>query len=106
MDVKEIEKAIVNLPPTDIAELAKWFEEFHAQVWDEQIVSDMKAGRLRSLLEEAKEDFESNRCNPLRHIWRPSAFGVTIEIYLTQLETSRTRIFNCLRPILIILHYI
>ena len=65
MDVKEIEKAIGNLPPTEIAELAKWFEDFHAQVWDEQIERDMKSGRLNSLLEEAKEDFESNRCNPL-----------------------------------------
>ena len=65
MNVKEIEKAIVNLPPTEIAELAKWFEEFHAQVWDEQIERDMKAGRLSSLLDEAKEDFESHRCNPL-----------------------------------------
>lgn len=57
MDVKEIEKAIVNLPPTEIAELAKWFEEFHAQVWDEQIERDLKAGRLNSLFEEAKETF-------------------------------------------------
>ena len=65
MDVKEIEKAIVNLPPTELAELAKWFEEFHAQVWDEQIERDMRAGRLDSLLKEAKEDFESNRCNQL-----------------------------------------
>jgi hypothetical protein len=65
MDVKEIEKAIINLPPTEIAELAKWFEEFHAQVWDDQIERDMKAGRLDSLLEEAEGDFESNRYNPL-----------------------------------------
>jgi hypothetical protein len=65
MNVKEIEKAIVNLPPTDIAELAKWFEEFHAQVWDEQIERDLKSGRLNSLLDEANEDFESNRCRPL-----------------------------------------
>ena len=65
MDIKEIEKAIVNLPPTEIAELAKWFEEFHAQIWDEQIERDMKAGRLDSLLKEAKEDFESDRCNTL-----------------------------------------
>lgn len=65
MDIKEIEKAIVNLPPTEIVELAKWFEEFHAQVWDDQIERDLKAGRLNSLLEEAGEDFESNRCTPL-----------------------------------------
>jgi hypothetical protein len=65
MDVKEIESAIANLPPAKIAELAKWFEEFQAQVWDQQIERDLKAGRLDSLLEEAKEDFESNRCREL-----------------------------------------
>ena len=65
MDVKEIESAIANLPPAKVAELAKWFEEFQAQVWDQQIERDLKAGRLDPLLEEAKEDFESNRCGEL-----------------------------------------
>lgn len=65
MDVKEIESAISNLPPAEIAELARWFEEFHAQIWDQQIEKDLKAGRLDSLLEEAKQDLESNRCREL-----------------------------------------
>ena len=65
MDVKEIESAIANLPPAKIAELAEWFEEFHAQVWDQQIEKDLKAGRLDSLLEEAKQDLESDRCREL-----------------------------------------
>ena len=65
MDVKEIESAIANLPPAEIAELAKWFEEFHAQIWDQHIEKDLKAGRLDSLLEEAKQDLESNRCREL-----------------------------------------
>ena len=65
MDVKEIESAIANLPPAKLAELAKWFEEFHARVWDQQIERDLKAGRLDSLLEEAKEDLESDRCREL-----------------------------------------
>lgn len=65
MNVKEIENAIASLPPSEIAELAMWFEEFHAQMWDQQIERDLKAGRLDSLLEEAKQDFESHRCEPL-----------------------------------------
>jgi hypothetical protein len=65
MNVKEIERAIANLPPAEIAELAHWFEEFHAQIWDQQIERDLKAGRLDSLLEEAKQDFEQNRCEQL-----------------------------------------
>ena len=65
MDVKQIESAIADLPPSEIAELAKWFEEFHAQIWDQQIELDQIGGRLDSLLDEAKEDFERNRCEPL-----------------------------------------
>jgi hypothetical protein len=65
MDVKEIESAIANLPLAEVAELAKWFEEFQAQIWDQQIERDLKAGRLDSLLEEAKQDFELNRCERL-----------------------------------------
>jgi len=65
MNVKEIENAIASLPPTEIAELAKWFEEFHAQIWDQQIERDLKSGRLDTLLEEAKQDFESGNYNPL-----------------------------------------
>lgn len=65
MDVKEIEIAIAALPPAELATLARWFEEFHAQVWDDQIEQDLNTGCLDSLLEEAKQDFESNRCKPL-----------------------------------------
>ena len=65
MDVKEIEVAITQLPPAKVAELAEWFEEFHAQLWDSQVEQDLKAGRLNSLLEEAEKDLESGRCDSL-----------------------------------------
>jgi hypothetical protein len=65
MDVREIEDAIASLPPTEIAKLAKWFEEFQTQIWDQQIERDLKSGRLDPLLEEAKQDLESGRCDPL-----------------------------------------
>lgn len=65
MDVKEIETAITQLPPAKVAELAEWFEEFHGRIWDRQLEQDLKAGRLDSLLKEAKEDLESGRCEPL-----------------------------------------
>jgi hypothetical protein len=65
MDVKEIEIAIAQLPPTEVAELAAWFEEFHAQLWDKQLEEDLKVGRLDSLLREAAQDHESGRCEKL-----------------------------------------
>ena len=65
MDVKEIETAISQLPPAQVAELADWFAQFHAELWDKQIEEDLKAGRLQSLLDEARQDLESDRTNPL-----------------------------------------
>ena len=65
MNIKEIESAIAQLPPSELAALAKWFEEFHAQAWDEQLERDLKAGRLDALIEEAEQEFEQGRCEPL-----------------------------------------
>ncbi len=65
MDIKEIESAIAQLPPSELAELAAWFEEFHAEGWDRQLEQDVKAGRLDALLEQAEQDFERGQCKPL-----------------------------------------
>jgi hypothetical protein len=65
MDIKEIESAIAQLPPSELEELAKWFEEFQARLWDEQLEQDVKTGRLDAVLEQAEQDFENGRCEPL-----------------------------------------
>ena len=68
MNIKEIESAIAQLPPSKLVELAKWFEEFQAQVWDEQLEQDVKAGRLDTMIKQAQQDFEHGQCFPLRSI--------------------------------------
>lgn len=65
MDIKEIETAIAQLPPSEVAKLARWFEEFHAQMWDKQIEQDEQSGRLDALLEQAAQDFEQGKCEPM-----------------------------------------
>jgi hypothetical protein len=65
MNIKEIESAIAQLPPSDLAELAKWFTEFHARAWDEQLERDLKAGQLDALIEQAEQEFEQGQCKPL-----------------------------------------
>lgn len=56
MDVKEIETAISQLPRAQVAELADWFDEFRARLWDQQIEHDLNSGKLQSLLDETKKD--------------------------------------------------
>jgi hypothetical protein len=65
MDVKEIETAISELPPAQVAELADWFDSYRAQLWDKQIEQDLDSGKLQTLLDEARRDLESGRCEPL-----------------------------------------
>jgi hypothetical protein len=65
MNVQEIESAITQLPRAQVAELAAWFEQFHAQLWDSQIEQDVRDGRFNSLLDEAARDLDSGGCESL-----------------------------------------
>lgn len=55
MGVKQIERAIAQLPASELAELVSWLEDDHAQVWDTYIEQDLDAGRLDSVLAEFME---------------------------------------------------
>lgn len=65
MSVKEIEAAISQLSPEELAQFTEWFTEFQATAWDEQLEADTKAGKLDELVREAKADFASGKCKPL-----------------------------------------
>jgi hypothetical protein len=65
MRVKEIEAAIAQLSPEELAQFADWFAEFQATAWDEQLEADTKAGKLDQLVREAKGDFARGKCKPL-----------------------------------------
>jgi len=65
MRVEEIEAAISQLSPDDLAQLADWFREFQARVWDQQLEADVKAGKLDELAREAKQDLATGKCTPL-----------------------------------------
>jgi len=53
--VEEIEEQIRNLSGDELAEFRKWYAEFDAQAWDRQIEADVKAGKLDSLGEAARQ---------------------------------------------------
>jgi hypothetical protein len=65
MSIKELERAVSELPPQEFAEFAAWFEEFAADQWDRQIEADVAAGKLDRLAKQADEDFEAGRCTEL-----------------------------------------
>ena len=65
MGVKDVELAITQLPTKDLAELAAWFAAYTAEMWDQQIEQDLRAGRLDALLKEVDEEYEAGLSQPL-----------------------------------------
>lgn len=53
MTITDIQKAILDLPENEYAELRKWLSELDWERWDKQIEADSEAGRLDLLVEEA-----------------------------------------------------
>lgn len=52
-ELEQIEERVRGLSAGDLSEFRAWFAEFDARTWDEQIVSDSKAGRFDALVEQA-----------------------------------------------------
>lgn len=57
----EIERAVRQLPPAELAAFRAWFREYDAATWDEQIERDIAAGRLDALADEALADLHAGR---------------------------------------------
>ena len=65
MSVQEIEAAIIRLSGPDLAELARWLDDYRARQWDEQITDDLNAGRLDALLDEVDREYDAGLARPL-----------------------------------------
>ena len=61
MSITEIKTIISQLPPTDLADLTEWFEEFQEDAWDRQIANDVKAGRFEAIFQRVDEQVESGQ---------------------------------------------
>jgi hypothetical protein len=63
--LQEIERAISQLSPEELATFRAWFAEFDADTWDRQFESDAAAGRLDALAKEALQHLQEGRCTEL-----------------------------------------
>ena len=65
MSVQELETAVSELSPDELARFAKWFEDYQADEWDRQFEADVAAGKLDALGRQADTDFEAGRATAL-----------------------------------------
>jgi len=61
MTIEDIEKAVSQLPPDDLARFRAWFDEFEAARFDRKIEQDAASGRLDPLAEQALADYRQGR---------------------------------------------
>lgn len=59
--IQEIETAVTQLTPQQLADFRAWFIEYDAQRWDDQLAADVAAGRLDALANEALRDLREGR---------------------------------------------
>ena len=59
--LKEIEAAILTLPPDEFQQLMQWFFNLDYQRWDDLIEKDIADGKLEDLAQEAISKFEAGQ---------------------------------------------
>jgi hypothetical protein len=68
MGIQEIERAIRQLSPKDMARFRQWVDEFDAQNWDEQFEADVKSGKLDRFAEGALAEYRAGKAKEFRCI--------------------------------------
>ncbi|CAN5316738.1 hypothetical protein BH10PSE7_BH10PSE7_21730 [soil metagenome] len=63
--LEQIEKAVTALSPEELRTFARWFEEFHADLWDRQIERDVESGRLDAFAEKALAEHRAGKTKPI-----------------------------------------
>ncbi len=63
--VKDLEKAVTDLSPEQLAEFRSWFDSFDTARWDRQIEEDEKSGKLDRVAEKALGEYRKGKAKPL-----------------------------------------
>lgn len=63
--VETIEREVQSLSSDELREFRRWFREFDANAWDQQIEDDARNGKLDALAEEALKTLKSGNATEL-----------------------------------------
>jgi hypothetical protein len=63
--IEDIEKAVAELSPDELARFRAWFEEFAADRFGERIERDATAGKLDELASQALADYRAGRAREI-----------------------------------------
>jgi hypothetical protein len=63
--LEKIEQDIAALSKADLRKLSDWLDEYKADLWDQQIEADAKAGKLDKLAAQALAEHKAGLTKPL-----------------------------------------
>ena len=63
--LEDIEKAVTNLAPAELAKFRAWFDAFDAARFDERLERDAEGGKLDQMADKALADFRAGRAREL-----------------------------------------
>lgn len=63
--LKQIEEAILTLPPDEFQQLMQWVSDLDYQRWDEQLEKDIADGKLEALAQETIAEFKAGHCRTI-----------------------------------------
>jgi hypothetical protein len=63
--IEDVEKAVTELAPADLARFRVWFDAFDAARFDDHIERDVKSGKLDSVADAARADHRAGRSRRL-----------------------------------------
>ena len=63
--IEQLEGQVRGLSSDELQAFRKWFAEFDAERWDQQIETDSKNGKLAALADQALADHSSGRSTVL-----------------------------------------
>jgi hypothetical protein len=64
-ELEDLENRIRSLPPEDLARFRAWFVEFDHALWDRQIESDARSGKLDAVVNEALADYKAGKAKKI-----------------------------------------
>ncbi len=64
-EVDELQARIVDLPAQDLAKLRDWLFDLDEDLWDRQISADFRAGKFKSLIDDAREELARGEAREL-----------------------------------------
>lgn len=64
-DIEELEAKVSELPNEQLAIFRDWFYQFENELWDKQIASDFRAGKLNHLIEKARLELSQGKAREI-----------------------------------------